>query len=168
VDTPEPTAAPNTEVRIVPFVEEALSDVVALSLRAWEPVFDSLRERMDPAVFDHFFPDWRVAQAEAVTAACLSAGMRVWTANLASSVTGFVAVKLDQDSRMGGIHMIAVDPLHQHAGIGRALMTQALEWMTENGMAVAMVETGGDDGHDPARRLYERAGFRLLPVARIS
>jgi hypothetical protein len=33
-------------------------------------------------------------------------------------------------------------------------------------MGVAMVETGGDPGHAPARRTYEKAGFSLVPVAR--
>ena len=35
-----------------------------------------------------------------------------------------------------------------------------------SGMRVAMVETGGDAGHAPARRAYEKAGYTLLPVAR--
>jgi hypothetical protein len=33
-------------------------------------------------------------------------------------------------------------------------------------MRVAMVETGGDPGHAAARHVYERAGYRLLQVAR--
>jgi hypothetical protein len=38
--------------------------------------------------------------------------------------------------------------------------------MKEAGMSVAMVETGGDPGHAPARHIYEKAGFGLFPVAR--
>jgi hypothetical protein len=38
--------------------------------------------------------------------------------------------------------------------------------MRDNGMTVAMVETGGDPGHGPARRTYEQAGFVRLPIAR--
>lgn len=33
-------------------------------------------------------------------------------------------------------------------------------------MSVAMVETGGDPGHERARHTYEKAGFELLPAAR--
>jgi RimJ/RimL family protein N-acetyltransferase len=33
-------------------------------------------------------------------------------------------------------------------------------------MTVAMVEAGGDPGHAPARRVYEKAGYTLLPIAR--
>ncbi|WP_433781913.1 hypothetical protein ACQPX6_18750 [Actinomycetospora sp. CA-101289] len=29
-----------------------------------------------------------------------------------------------------------------------------------------VVETGGDPGHEPARRLYEECGFTALPVVR--
>lgn len=79
---------------------------------------------------------------------------------------GFVAVKLHQDSGMGEIYMVAVDPDHQRKGIGSTLMGCAMDWMRESGMAVAMVETGADPGHAPARRVYERMGFKKLPVAR--
>jgi len=33
-------------------------------------------------------------------------------------------------------------------------------------MRVAMIETGGDPGHAPARRVYERAGYTALPAVR--
>jgi hypothetical protein len=32
-------------------------------------------------------------------------------------------------------------------------------------MRVAMVSTGGDPGHAPARRVYEKAAFTLQPSA---
>jgi hypothetical protein len=47
----------------------------------------------------------------------------------------------------------------------RAFEEFALGWMQEQGMAVAMVETGGDPGHGPARQTYERAGFVKLARA---
>lgn len=31
-------------------------------------------------------------------------------------------------------------------------------------MAVVLVSTGGDIGHAPARRTYEKAGFTPMPV----
>jgi len=41
-----------------------------------------------------------------------------------------------------------------------------LERLKDVGMKVAMVETGGDPVHAPARRVYEKAGYTLLPIAR--
>ncbi|WP_445316242.1 GNAT family N-acetyltransferase [Microcoleus vaginatus] len=46
----------------------------------------------------------------------------VWVAIAADSTVGFVAVKLDSESRMGEIYMVAVDPDFQGNGIGTALM----------------------------------------------
>jgi GNAT superfamily N-acetyltransferase len=62
--------------------------------------------------------------------------------------------------------MLAVDPDHQGLGIGTALTGFALDRIKDAEMTVAMVETGGDPGHAPARRVYEKAGYTLLPIAR--
>ena len=75
-------------------------------------------------------------------------------------------MKLDSESSLGEVYMVAVDPDFQSQGIGTALMEFVLAWMKEAGMSVAMVETGGDPGHERARRIYEKVGFGLLPIAR--
>jgi hypothetical protein len=38
--------------------------------------------------------------------------------------------------------------------------------MKENGMKLAVVGTGGDPGHAPARRAYEKAGYTAMPAVR--
>jgi hypothetical protein len=53
-----------------------------------------------------------------------------------------------------------------YRGIGVALTNFALDWMKEMGMSIAMVETGADPGHSPARHTYAQAGFELMPIAR--
>jgi ribosomal protein S18 acetylase RimI-like enzyme len=67
---------------------------------------------------------------------------------------------------MGEIYMIAVDPDFQRRGIATRLTHHSFEWFKHAGMSIVMVETGADPGHAPARRTYEAAGFKLLPVAR--
>jgi GNAT superfamily N-acetyltransferase len=62
--------------------------------------------------------------------------------------------------------MLAVDPDAQGRGIGTALTEVATGWLREAGMTVAMVETGSDLGHAPARRVYEKVDYTVLPVAR--
>ena len=85
----------------------------------------------------------------------------------ARTVAGFVAIEPDHpEEGMGEISMLGVDSDRQGEGIGTALTLFALERLREAGMRVAMVETGGDPGHAPARRAYEKAGFTLLPIAR--
>jgi ribosomal protein S18 acetylase RimI-like enzyme len=139
------------------FEERDLDAVVALSLRAWVPVFDSLEQVLGGSgVFAQMYPDWRVAQRKAVRDACGTDGMKVWVAEVDSAVAGFVAARLGHAERMGEIYMIAVDPAYQRQGVGVRLTSVAVDWMKDNGMALAMVETGGDPGHAPARRTYDR------------
>ncbi len=154
------------ELRIEPYERPHLEAIVRLSLRAWAPVFESLRSVMDRAVFGAFYPDWRVSQQRAVEELCADEATRVWVAVIAGEAVGFVAIRLHQADRMGEISMLAVDPATQGRGVGGALTAFAIDRMREAGMAVAMVETGGDPGHAPARRTYEQQGFGLLPIAR--
>ncbi len=156
----------HTEMRIEPYEDSHLDAIKSLSIRAWTPVFDSLEKVMDLDVYRSFYPDWRVSQIDAVEGVCTAADTKVWVAIDSGSILGFVAVKLHHESSMGEIYMVAVDPDYQRQGIGTALMEFALDWMQVAGMSVAMVETGGDPGHAPARCTYEKLGFRLFPVAR--
>jgi GNAT superfamily N-acetyltransferase len=151
---------------IRPYADPDAGAVVRLALRAWAPVFESLAQAMDPAVYRTFYPDWQVQQQRSVEAVLADPDQHVWVAERDGEPVGFVAVVLHRDGNMGEIHMIAVEPDHQGTGVGAALTEFAVDWMRKAGMAVAMVETGGDPGHAPARRTYERAGFRVLPVAR--
>lgn len=154
-------------MRIEPYNPHHLDAVVRLSLRAWTPVFESIQNTMDTDVYRAFYPDnWRVSQQKAIEDVCAAEDIHVWVAIEAGSTVGFVAVKLDSESSMGEIYMIAVDPDFQGHGIGSALMEFALGWMKDAGMSIAMVETGDDPGHAPARRTYEKLGFGLWPVAR--
>lgn len=163
------------EVRIEPYNAHHLDAVIHLSLRAWTPVFDSIQNAMDTDVYRAFYPDhWQVSQQKAVEEVCAAEDTTVWVAsvfdqpkgNEAGSTVGFVAVKLHQETSMGEIYMVAVDPDFQGEGIGTALIEFTLNWMKEAGMSIAMVETGGDPGHAPARHTYEKVGFGLFPVAR--
>lgn len=150
---------------IRPYRSSDVEAVVSLALRAWAPVFASVEQAMDPEVYRAFYPNgWRDSQRAAVKAAL--AEQRVWIAERDGAAAGFVSIVLHRDDGIGEIHMVAVDPDHQERGVGMALTEYAIDWMREAGMTVAMVETGADPGHTPARRTYERAGFGLWPVAR--
>jgi ribosomal protein S18 acetylase RimI-like enzyme len=61
---------------------------------------------------------------------------------------------------------LAVDPYHQHDGIGLKLTSMAVAWMREHGVKLAVVETGGDPGDAPARAVCTNAGFTALSIAR--
>ncbi len=115
-------------------------------------------------VFKRQYPDWRASQAKAVQAACKTIDVSV--ADLNGTPVGFVAVELRADQHEGEIHMVAVDPCYQAQGIGTAMISFAVDRIKASGMTLAVVGTGGDPGHAPARRTYERAGFTPLPLVR--
>ncbi len=141
--------------------------VVGFSLRAWEPGFASLVQAMGSEIFRRQHPDWREGQRRAVEDVCASQKTRVWVAEADGVPAGFVAVELHHPERhMGEISMLAVDPDFQGGGVGTALTEFALDRLKDAGMALAMVETGGDPGHAAARRVYEKAGYTHLSIAR--
>ena len=152
--------------QVRPLDDRDAGAVVGLSLRAWTPVFASIEQALGSEIYGRLYPDgWRASQRQAVEAVCASQEKRVWVAEVDGTPVGFVAVELHPESSMGEIHMLAVDPDYQGNGIGTALTEFALARIKEAGMAVAMVETGGDPGHAAARRTYEKAGYLHLPIA---
>jgi len=153
-------------MRIRPFTTADTAAVVHLSLRAWAPVHVSIRDALGPEINDVLQPDWRAKQETDVREVLAAPASNVWVADVDASVAGLVAVRIQDDRRIGEIDMLAVDPPHQGAGIGTALTQFALDWIRSSGTSIAMVGTGGDPGHAPARRTYERAGMKLVPMAR--
>lgn len=140
--------------------------VVRLSLRAWVPVFVSMEEALGSELFGRLRGDWRAGQEKAVRGVLADPAQRVWVAAAEAEPVGFVAATLHADGIVGEICMLAVDPGAQDRGVGAALTEVATEWLRTSGMQVAMIDTGGDAGHAPARRVYDKADYTALPVAR--
>jgi ribosomal protein S18 acetylase RimI-like enzyme len=143
-----------------------IDSVVAFSLRSWRPVFESFRQVLGERLFGRVYPDWLASQAEAVAATCRDQNNHVWVAEIDGALAGFVAVVFHENPKRGEIDMLAVDPDWQRRGVGGALTSFALDQMRAAGVTLAEVGTGGDPGHAPARRTYEKAGFTALPLVR--
>lgn len=166
---------PTTDIEAWTAMNERIRDyqpsdcdpVVALSLRAWAPVFGSMEQGLGQEIFVRLHGDWRQYQARAVREVLADEATRVWVAEHDAGVVGFVAATFfDPERKLGEIVMLAVDPDHQGHGLGTALTESATDWLRDAGMLVAMIGTGGDPGHAPARRVYEKADYTLIPMAR--
>jgi GNAT superfamily N-acetyltransferase len=154
-------------VIITPFANIHHAQILALSLKAWAPVFAQIRQAVQPYVYDNFYPQgWDVRQSADIDVFLRDEGERVWVALLNDRVVGWVGVRLHEDDKMGEVYILAVDPDEQRKGIATALLDKAHDVMRNAGMAMVMVETGDDDGHVASRATYERAGFVRWPVAR--
>jgi GNAT superfamily N-acetyltransferase len=154
-------------IEIREFQRDDIDAIVELSLRAWDPVFASLREVLGDPIFFRLKPDWKTAQAEEVRESCTSDERDAFVAVVDGKPVGFVTVALNAfNERMGVIDIIGVDPDFQRRGVATQLTEHALGHMRRCGMDIAAVGTGGDPGHAPARAAYESFGFTLLPSAR--
>lgn len=74
-------------------------------------------------------------------------------------IAGFISYALDRARGVGTIHYNAVDGRFQGHGVGTAQVERVLAIFREAGMRIACVGTGLNEGHAPARRMYEKAGF---------
>jgi len=152
---------------IRPGSNDDIEDLVRLSLVAWAPVFSSFKQVLGERIYALIYPDWRRQQREVVERVCKdNEKTLVWVAETDGIVTGFIAYTLKSEEKTGEVELLAVHPDYQNRGIGTALNQFAFEKMKASGMKIAMVATGGDPGHAPARRSYEKAGYTALPLVR--
>jgi len=155
------------DLRIRPMVDGDMDAIVELSLSAWAPIFASFEQVLGPTIYSFIYPDWTTSQAEGVTGICKETDKTTtWVAEVDGTVVGFLSYELDFEKETGEVMLLAVHPDHQNGGVGTELNTFALDRMKESGMKLAVLGTGGDPGHAPARRSYEKAGYTALPTVR--
>jgi len=155
------------KIQIRPYNTVDLPAILELSLLAWEPVFTAWQEILGPSLYPiAIYPDWRVSQKEVVEKICTDPNFTTCVAGVDGKVVGFVTYELNETTKVGEVQLLAVHPEYQNNGIGTELNFFALQKLKEGGMKLAVVGTGGDEGHAPARRSYEKAGYTCLPAVR--
>jgi ribosomal protein S18 acetylase RimI-like enzyme len=146
--------------------ERDLQALEELAVLAWAPVFASIHNVLGPEIDAILHPDWPQRQRDEVRRYCADAPNAITLiAEVDSAIAGFIAYDLDHATQRGVVHLLAVHPDYQNRGIGSELNRLVIERMREAGMRIAIVGTGGDPGHAPARRTYEKAGYTLFPIA---
>ncbi len=154
-------------LQIRPLHNSDINDLLNLSLLAWEPVFTSWEKILGPKLYPlAIYPDWRKSQKEAIEKAFHNEKLITWVAEVDGKVVGFVVYELNEANKVGEVQLLAVHPDYQNHGIGTELNLFALQKLKESGMKLAVVGTGGDEGHAPARQSYEKAGYTGLPLMR--
>lgn len=155
------------DIEIRPMRDEDMNAVVELSLAAWKPVFDSFQHVLGAKIFTLIYPNWVKSQQETVET--VFKDREKFTTVVAEQdrqVAGFLTYELNAEEQTGEVYLLAVHPDYQNHGVGTALNSFALDRFKELGLKLAVVGTGGDEGHAPARRSYEKAGYRALPLVR--
>ncbi len=143
-----------------------LDQIIAFTVPSFRPIFESFAKVLGPDIFPLIYPDWKKEQIDVATKSCQDPKMQTIVADIDGTVAGYLVYVLHEESKEGEIYLLAVDPTFQNDGVGTRLNLRAIEIFKAAGMRLAVVGTGGDEGHAPARRSYEKAGFTRLPLVR--
>lgn len=155
---------------IRPFAEADLPILHAIREAAFAPVFRSFRELAGPDIAPILFANAEAGQGEWLDHICdQESSHSVFVALIEGRAVGFCDLSLDEAKRVGTLGLNAVHPDEANEGIGTALYRHVVEEMRKAGMEVAIVDTGGDASHAPARRAYAKAGFCAeIPAVQMS
>jgi GNAT superfamily N-acetyltransferase len=89
------------------------------------------------------------------------------TAHVDGILAGYIAVVGSEIERPGArLRWFLTDEKFRGWGIGRELLTRALDFCRHQGFKIVWLWTM--EGLDRARRLYDHAGFQLVPDATVS
>lgn len=103
-----------------------------------------------------------VYECEGAVVGYLIAGIRIPSLfeRLEKRTRALMGQAVDLEERRGHIMNIAVVPRYRKQGIGRALLTEGLEYLRSLGADAAELEVRVDN--DDALRLYEQFGFKIV------
>ena len=152
-------------IQIRPFKKSDMNDLITLTLLAFEPIFESFEKILGPHIYAIIYPDWRKSQKEGVEKISEDKKISLWVAECDDKVVGYIAYEFYSDAS-AEVQLLAVHPEYQNHGIGTQLNSFVLQKMKESGMKLAIVSTGADKSHAPARRSYEKAGYTALPLVK--
>jgi GNAT superfamily N-acetyltransferase len=144
-----------------------LEALIELTIRAFHDIQDGIRAQLGDALFEPQNGDWRGDYRRTLTDLLAPEQRgRTLVAVLDGVPAGYAAWTTHPGPRgdQGEITLLAVDPGHQQRGVGRALIEAACDAMRAGGCVVAIVATGGDEAHTPARAAYAATGFTPLPT----
>ena len=149
------------DLSIRPACKHDLPALEEIRAKAFAPVFSSFRDLLGDYLYELVQLREDAAQSE-MLASMFAQGSPwlIYAGEVSGNVVGFVAVKMNNTSRVGEIGLNAVHPDYAGRGIGTAMCEFSLSHMKNSGMLAATVSTGGDASHAPARRAYEKTGFK--------
>jgi ribosomal protein S18 acetylase RimI-like enzyme len=149
------------------FLPHDLARLTALTIETFGPFYEeSFRPLVGDLVFVNQHGGWRENYRRDV--AELHDPERhkhVAVVEIDGSIGAFVAWRADPDRCNGEITHLAVAVEHRRLHLGTALCEHAFGELRAAGAEVAVIGTGGDPFHAPARALYESLECTLLPVA---
>ena len=148
-------------VIIRPYRPEDLPRLQEIAVQAWTPIYAEYRRKLGDEIFEQVYAGGAERKRGQIASFAEKSPERMVVAETPEGkVVGFATYNLREEIKVGDIGNNAVDRTCGLKGVGQALYAEVFRRMRAAGMTVARVDTGyNDEGHAPARRAYERAGF---------
>jgi len=103
--------------------------------------------------------DWRWRKLRHIDADVAGDRARgVFVCEFGDQVVGYITTRVDPESKIGWIPNLAVLPEYRGRGLGKRLMRTALDYLRDQGMACAKIET--PEQNPIGSRFYPDVGFR--------
>ena len=156
------------EIKVRPYRSEDITRLQDIAQEAWREIFLGYREQIGDDLFEQSRPDPECKRKEVLYRAQNTPDCIVVAEDADGKILGFATYNLDFEHKIGEISSNAVDKTLGVKGVGQAMYAELFRRFKAAGMTAAKVTTGLDDGHAPARRAYQRAGFGELSLSSIT
>ena len=138
---------------------EDLDSVMAIANAAWQPIRKMSREALGGTICDLLNPAGDAKSKGLQVKDQIDSGQySIAVCEQDGQIVGFITWRLE--GSIGEICNNAAQPDTGLKGIGQTMYSFVLEKFRQLGVKVAKVTTGLDWAYAPARRAYERAGFK--------
>ena len=136
-----------------------LDKVMAIANKAWQPIRKMSREALGEFISDIFNPAGdALSKGLQVKDQIDSGNYRIAVCENEGAVIGFITYAIS--GVVAEICNNAADSDAGIKGVGQTMYRYVLNECKKSGAKVVKVTTGLDWAHAPARRAYERAGFK--------
>ncbi len=102
---------------------------------------------------------WQAHKTEDIRRELFAEPAHSFVTEAGGRVVGFCCLHVDASTGIGEVGQNGVHPDYKGKGYGSRQLAFVLDELRRHGMKIAEVQTGLNEGHAPARRMYERAGF---------
>jgi ribosomal protein S18 acetylase RimI-like enzyme len=149
-------SAESSAPRLRPYREGDLPRIQAITVASFEGV--SIDRNIEARFGLVAGRDWQARKARDVALDVEVNPAGVFVAEQDGEVVGYVTTRVDPFTGIGRIPNLAVDAVARGAGLGSELIRRALDYLRDQGMAMAKIETLVQN--DRGQALYPRFGFQ--------
>ena len=143
--------------------EKDFPQIDELTIICYSAIFESFVEMVGKEIYEEMYhkPDLPWPKSKTIQNHNLFAEHPdwLWVLEEQDLIFGFVSFKLKPEKNYGIFDNNGVLPAYTGQGWGKFMYRQVLKLFRSTGLRFALVETGLDDAHIPARRAYEGVGF---------